>query len=660
MSTIALTTQAGNEVVGVRRKVPVPSVKTVARIGLAVLAAQLVWLLVFSTVLYDRGSLTRDAAIFNQARYLISHGNLNPFSTVAAIPYWRNHFELIMWPLAELTRLWPHGLILLYLQDIASVGAEAVALRWAIDIVGRRPERSVAWRSLVVVVAIVLLALNPWTYWTDAWDFHFQTLAVFLAVMAARDLEKGQTKRLWIWVPLALSTGDTSGLLIIGAGLSGLISSQRRVRPAACLVVTGFSWILLLTLLHANQGSALAQGYGYLAEPLAGGGAPSLSEIAKGAILHPATGLGQIWTQRANIWANLSPSGLIGFASVWGLAVPGLVLLSTNLFSGSLFAVPGFQNFPVYVFVTVGTVMVLQRIYGSKRWRRGLASMIGVVLVINTIVWAAIWLVPYPSSWLLVNRAGGSEIDKALGMIPSSAEVIASQGIMGRFSDRSQVYALFGTPAYFPVKASEVYFVLSPSQGIEDPVQMTESALAQVSGTLHAALVSYGAGIWVYRWLPPSSVTSVSLAAKAITIPAWTMRSQDGHPVTSGGVQTWRMVADGGAGYVVYGDYRSLGVGAYQASVSMSSSGPANVEVWDSDTNQLLARRELPSTDGRVDVSIPFTQPTPGSAPIRHGVGIFQIHPIAPPPGQQIEVRVYDPGSSAIAVYSVGVSAAPS
>ena len=90
----------------------------VRRIGYAVLALQLAGFLTWSTLLYHRFALTFDFSIYHQAWYEIAHGNLDPYNSEQGFPFWRTHCEFMLWPLALLYWVWPHDVVLLWLQDI--------------------------------------------------------------------------------------------------------------------------------------------------------------------------------------------------------------------------------------------------------------------------------------------------------------------------------------------------------------------------------------------------------------------------------------------------------------------------------------------------------------------------------------------------------------
>ncbi len=125
---------------------PRPVLRRVRRIGFLALGLKLAGFAWWSTLLYQHFALTPDFAQYQQAWYLIAHGHLNPYDTVGNFPFWQNHAEFIMWPLALLYWLFPSGLQLLWLQDIGVVGAEAGGVPVAVP--ARRAVPAGAGRAL--------------------------------------------------------------------------------------------------------------------------------------------------------------------------------------------------------------------------------------------------------------------------------------------------------------------------------------------------------------------------------------------------------------------------------------------------------------------------------------------------------------------------------
>jgi Predicted membrane protein (DUF2079) len=148
------------------RKAPVPAppglwLGRVRRAGYAVLGLQLAGFLAWSTLLFSRFAVSFDFAQFMQSWTLIAHGHLNPYDTVHDFPFWKDHSEFLVWPLALLYWVWPHGVTLLWVQDVCLVCAETVAFTWLCEVVSRTA-RDAAW---LAAAGLVLIVANPWTWW---------------------------------------------------------------------------------------------------------------------------------------------------------------------------------------------------------------------------------------------------------------------------------------------------------------------------------------------------------------------------------------------------------------------------------------------------------------------------------------------------------------
>lgn len=620
-------------------------------LGFALLLAQLGVLLALSSLMYTRSLLSFDYSIFEQARYLISHGVLDPFSTVRGIPYWQNHGEWIMWPLAWISLIYPHGYMLLVIQDVATVATEALVFSWVIDLT-RRP----SWPSGLPAhwaagLCLVLLVADPWWYWSDVYDFHFQALAALFMVLIARDLENNRIQRLWIWVPLLLSIGDVAGTYVIGVGLAGFFIGNRRWRPNAALILLGVSWVLLMELIRADLGSQIGALYAYLLGPI--GGTPGTLQVLEAAIHRPRVALSGLWTNRWNIWANLTGPGLIGLASPWGGAVALTVLLPAALTANSLFGRPSFQTLPIYPFMTVGTFVVLAWLCRHRFLSSRLTACLGVLLAAQTVVWGAVWLPRILPQWDLATPAAASALTAAAQSAPPSAEVVVTSGVMGDFADREYLYGLLTTPATFPVKTRTVYFVLAPTQGQELPVQYEYPAIDDVASLSGSRLVLHRAGVWEFRWTPPLGARSFTLDSSA-TFPAWALPTATGYAVTSGPPNTWHVEAADGAGYVVDGAYFLEPPGIYTADVNLASTGPVNVEVWNATGNVLLARREMPLTSGWTTVSMSVdARHAYQSRELYMGWGPFRYQPVSSPPGNRLEIRVWSGSGGVVDVRAV-------
>jgi len=628
--------------------------RRVRQVGYALLGLQLAGFLVWSFFQSSRFALTWDFSIDGQAWFLIAHGNLGPVPTAIGYPLWQAHCEFVLWPLALLYWVWPHNVTLLWVQDICVVGAEMVAFTWLCEIVHRaRPARGAA---MLAGTGLVLLLLNPWTWWSVAWDFHTETVGVLLAALLARALVNGR-RRAWAWAAMLLTCGDVAGTYLAGIGAGGVLAGRGSRSRGAAMALLGVSATLVITLIHGNRGSDIQAGYAYLAGTAATGGPLTLPGLIGGIATHPFLLLRTLWARRLEVWANLAPTAVVGAAFSWVLPLSAIVLLASTLMgekSIAGFSGPGFQNIPLYIFTAAGAVAAL--CWLAKRHSR-LALLLAGLACAQAVGWAVIWGTRTPGQWLQVPGSTATALARVAARIPGSAGVIASQGIMGSFDERAFFKGLFG-PGKISVRGSSIWFVITPLAGIE--TQHTASAMAligELAGPWHARLAMDRDGVWAFQWRPPPGTREITVPGDSRSLPAWAAPltpGEAGRPVLTGASATWHMSATGRRGYVADGMAWQEQPGLYQARVSLSTTGPVNVEVWNDTRHMLLARKAVPATTG----AEPVVLPVDASAAYRaapyyaeEGWGPFQAVFPPPPPGERLEVRVWSPGGGKVNVY---------
>jgi hypothetical protein len=641
-------TAAAAHAIAETRAAPGGPLRLVRRIGFAALGLKLAAFGFWSALLYHRFALTPDFAQYQQAWYLIAHGNLNPYDTVGNFGFWQNHAEFIMWPLALLYWVFPSGVLLLWIQDVGVVGAELVAFLWLCEIALRHlPARDARW---LAGAGLVLLAINPWSWWAVSFDFHAECLAVLFTALLAWDLANGR-RRAWAWVLPLLACGDVAGTYLFAIGLGFLITRRdARIRGAvmACL---GLAGLLLISVIHGNEGSGHGfQAYDYLAAP---GYTSSLSlpALMKGLATHPGQVLAKLWSKRIDLWANLAPSGLAGLAYPLLLPLIVVVVISNNLFPGFLFAEPLFQSLPLYVFLPVATVGVL----GWLTRRLRLAGLLATgLLVAQAIGWSAVWAPPTVHQWLRVPGPTAATLARLQGRIPASAAVFASQGVVGGFGGRTDVRPLNG---HLPIQPGQDWFIFTPWTGIE--TQATADAMVfagRLAGPMHARLVTDANGVWAFRWNPPPGTGRLRVPGGTLPLPAWTAPGAAGRAVLTGPPAGWHVMSTGREGYVADRLEWQRQPGRYRASVTLSSAGPVSVEVWNDTGNVLLARQSIPSTNGIQTITLPVAATAGYRATIYGGWGPFQAKFGAPPAGESLEVRVWTPGGGNVNVYSARIA----
>lgn len=629
----------------------------VTRLAAVLFVMQLVGLGLWSTLLYQRFSLTHDGAEVLQLLYQTAHGHPGAYSTIDRYPGWRDHFTVMYWPLALLDLVPPRGIWVLWAQDAALVAAEVVAFAWMRHLVmERRPEEPGPWWPVAVLgLGCLVLVANPWTYWAASWDLHSEPFAAPFVVAAAFDFSRGRNGRAWCWVALTLLWGDVMATWVIGLGLSAfvafLVTRQRGLRrTAGLLVVAGVGWLALAALLGGDRGSLVVASSGYVA---GGGGARASfsitwSRFVTTALGHPTQALRTLAGHWPNVASVIGPTAWIGILTSWTIGVPSVVILENNLsgFGLGVFSNPGYQSAPIFALSAVGLVVIMLWLVRRWRLRAVLTGALAAVVAINVAVWAVIWIPQAKADWLRVSSVQAAVLNRALAEIPAGDEVVASQGIVGRFADRDRVYDLGGGSNVIPVTGSTVWFVVAPTVGIEDePVNGAQGALATLADFLGARLVTGKDGIWVFRWQRAPDVHELSFPAAVEELPAWVSPGVAGRAVRNGAVPSWHVEATGRSGYIVSGDYWQRQGGDYQVQVSLVTAVPTWVEVWDDNDHDLLAREAVPPTGHVAQIFFPLAVPSaPAGAGAYGGVPPFTMQRVPPVPGQTLEIRIWYAG----------------
>ncbi len=492
---------------------PVVPWKTVA---LVVFLGQFVWLLVLSVHLWHRFSLTSDYALFYQAWHLIAGGHLSPTSTLYRTnPFLQNHLELFIYPLALFEYVDPGGFVLLVLQDLATVAAELVTFFWIAELVRDHWGAGARTKELVFGGALVVLAIDPWIWWSDAFDVHLEIFAALFALLAARSLWNRHWVAGTIWAVLTLSCGTVESVALLGIGVGLVISGRRLWRPGLALGVVTVAWVLVFDALGFDKGSQLATTYGYLATPAPGAQVHAV-QVALGALRHPHLVLDMFNQKRRDIWQALAGPGLFGVVSALGLPVAAVLIVPAVLNAQASVIQPeaAFQIFPVFLFVPVGCILALTWLSRRSRPWRLAALVVGLAALAESVVLGVVWIPRSTPYFVRTSAPAAAVLSRALAATPPDAEVIASNGFIGRFAARPSVYALEAPVGggTVPVTASVVEFVLSYRQGLETtPLANTRAAIDQIEHRLGARQVIDSAGIHVLVWHPPAGVRRVTL-----------------------------------------------------------------------------------------------------------------------------------------------------
>ncbi|MGH9046226.1 MAG: DUF2079 domain-containing protein [Acidimicrobiales bacterium] len=638
------------------------------KVAWCALGCQLVAMLFLSWAIYHRWSNTWDYAIRFQGWWGIAHGNLDPYSSVVGRFFLHDHFELINWPLAPLSLVWPHGLWPLWIQDLMVSSAEVGAVLIVADALRRR-EWSLRIPGWVAVATVTLmLVANPWIYESIAFDFHYQSVgAACFALLACRELMGGSTYRLVVWSALCLACGDIAATYLAAVGIGGILAGAQHRRRGGALVVAGAVWFALVLLIGANQGSNLLGHYGYLA-----GAGPGVSvgilALLRGVLGHPGRGLGHLWSEHVDLWAYGASSGVIGLCTPWAV-LPVVVLLENGLSKGSGVTGTAYESFGAVIFLIPLSVLALGRIdrwlvdyhrttdrpKAARRWRL-LVPALCIAMAAYALAWGALWDPHVPGRWVKVTSTTASVLDHVERLIPNRAEVVASQGVIGRFADRQWLYRS-SKATTVALHTPFSYFVIVPEQGIElASAQESEALIAELAGPLHAHLLVHRAGVWAFRLHRTRALHSVVLAEHVTSLPAWIGHSDTGTLVLAGPVASWHVAQSvGRRGDLLSGIIWDEVPGNYELTTTVDNRSAVELEVWDASTKTVLTRQHLGAVSYLRTVRTRVRVRNEVQTQAFTGFGPFTFLPTRPQLGDHIEVRILSPGTRPVDLYSLGL-----
>jgi uncharacterized membrane protein len=501
-------------------------------IALVLLAVQLGGLIFYSWYLYRRFDLLEDFAHNAQAWYLISHGNLSPLDTIR-IPstlFLRDHFDLVMWPLSLLHFVSGSPFWLLVVQDLAVVVAELITLRWVWSLISSRLDRH---QTLAGFLAVVVLMANAWWYETVSFDVHMTPLGLPLLVLVGYYLSRERWARAGLAAAGCVLFGAVVTELLLFVGVGGLIVLVARhhrdrlgIITALVITVAAGVWVLVVTGVGANQASNLASQYSYLA----GNGHTGTLALLSGAIRHPVRVLRMLKARAHDMVRPLITSGVIGVLSPIGLLMAVGALVPAGLAASPSFSSvnDSFQTLAVVPFVLVGDAMVLLWLgtrWGRtrpaathtttpsrRRWVHGGTVVWGLacVLALTAVLQDGRLLVHLRRTWWTVTPSGAAALHRALDQAPSSVEVVASNGVVGRFSQRRYVYPLQLSPQTVPVKTGQVILVIATAGNEALTHTQVAADIRFVSTDLRARPLSRGHGVTTFRWYAPPGRRSLT------------------------------------------------------------------------------------------------------------------------------------------------------
>ncbi len=455
-----------------------------------------------------------DYAIFNQATYLIGHGHISPYNTLYSDRFWQDQFNLLAWPIGFIRVIFPSSFSLLVIQAGVIAATSYVVMRFAIK--SAYSFNYPRWFTLSIVSAVSLLVMvSPWTYEADFFDFHMEPIFTLTLALSLYGFWLGKRRLAYAMVVLTLLAAVASTVFVVGMGV-GMILLKRLRRSGVVVVVLGLLWFLLASVLNAHQSTNVALTYGYLAH--SSSATPSLLKIFMGVITHPGTPLSVLNARRGPIAQIFVFSGFAGVLfPPAGLAAIASILVNGLPNTPAFIALAqGFQNYPEVTLLTMGTAVVVLKLfrvvsgrYENRVPRDVFGDRLAALTALLALLIAAVGLsidVTIPPFWLRVSPAVSETLQRYFPA--KNVEVIATMNVVGRYASRGSIYAWFGDPQSFPVCTSRQVVVLVANdytQPVRRSVVLAEvTALERVRW---AKLVENGSQTWVFSLHIPKNST---------------------------------------------------------------------------------------------------------------------------------------------------------
>ena len=625
----------------------------------ALFAAKAIALFAFSCYEVAHGALSFDFAIFFQAWTLIARGELNPYSTIIGQPFWKDHVATAMWPLAIGGLVTRSPLFLKAVQDIASASADFIGALWTLDILRSANVRPrTAWALLIA--ALASLVLNPWTFYGDAFDFHFHTIAALLLMASLWSFYKGKRLTGVLCALGMCSGGDASATYAFGVGISVALAERRLWKEGLFVAVASLAIVVAMHAIGGGTGSGLSGGYGYLTSTGAGPQTSVLSIISS-IVRNPSVVLGVLWRDRLHVYANLGPDAWIGFFSPWAIGPWSVMLLVNGLhqsFHGapSQVSLPGFQFSTGYALLAPSTTFVI--LWLERRLRNERFMLAAAMLVTaNAIGWAIAWLPAMPARWVRTPVDLANEIDRVDRSTPDDVQVLASDGIVGDVAARSFVEQFLGRFDY-QLYSRRLRIILTPYSGIQvTTIEEDADTIAQLLDSGRSEIVRTSNTIWVFDYRPGDREASIRLGNPRATLPAVAFPTDVGRRVFGNDAAHSYLEVDGKApaGFLLRNAYFLRPPGEYDVSVLLQARDPIAIEVRDASKNLLLARRIFRSTSPQ-EVNIPVVFPYSGGEPLYGGFGPFVSPAWRSTSDDALEIRIWAPARAHAQVRAVAAS----
>ncbi len=571
---------------------------------------EMLYLLHETYLIQTKGALTLDYTVFEQARYLIAHGHINPFDTVRGrgFYFYKDHFELIIWPLAWISAIvpLPSWIYMRVIIEVLPVTLSFfITVKWSREILAERIKKD--WlRELTVALISSTIITSVGIYSAVAFDIHLQMLIGFLLLLGARALYKKNLIVAWISVAVLLVSGDPAVTMVFGLGITALMLRTPR-KHAFGMMASAIATYILIAATHSSNGSSLYAIYnGVLPASMSTG--VSAAPFAKYIVTHPVNDFKYLISQRSLIFSNVELFGIIAFFSpLFGVL---LFPFFENALAVPAFSQPGFQWAPFYLVAPVAASFFVSYLLGKNRFSRVIPFLLGIFLVSNFTIMAQNWRVNhalwYQQFLSNISPSTSSIISNLSKTTPTDVEVLADNGFVGDFADRPAVVSYYGNN--LPLFSQKVLFLATLDQGVAVEPSFSQAAyLQQISKYAGAKVHAYSNNVIGVNWTAPKTVHSINFL-NPTSAPAALIGSPGTVIFKNGYMSKWILSSNQVPGQIINTGTILMKSGTFDFSITYKSSAPLLLNVFNA--GKVSVQLNLPPSSSFTTFSKTLTVPT--------------------------------------------------
>jgi hypothetical protein len=155
---------------------------------------------------------------------------------------------------------------------------------------------------------------------------------------------------------------------------------------------------------------------------------------------------------------------------------------------------------------------------GRRRWsgRRLVASVVAAAVLVQVVVLAAIWIPRARTQFAVINGPTATTLAQLQPKIPDGAEVIASQGVIGRFADRRLVFPFLDVDSggqIVPVYGTGPVVVILTNAGLEFSTAAGTATAVDYLHSLGAQEITSRNGVQAFVVHPKAGTTRLEFPA---------------------------------------------------------------------------------------------------------------------------------------------------